>query len=67
MKSPTLEKLLDSTQAAEMLGVCNRTVLNRAAAGLLPYVKLPGSTEYRFRPSRLAQFITEHEHEPKAA
>jgi len=39
-------KLLSTTQAAGLLNVSRRTVLNWIEAGKVPYVKLPGG-EYR--------------------
>jgi excisionase family DNA binding protein len=39
-------KLLSTTQAADLLNVSRRTVLNWIEAGKVPYVRLPGG-DYR--------------------
>jgi excisionase family DNA binding protein len=57
----TPEKLLDCAEAAETLGYTPRHLRLLATAGTVPYIMLPGSREYRFRPSTLQQLIEENE------
>lgn len=50
-------KLLSTTQAAGLLNVSRRTVLNWIEAGRVPYVKLPGG-EYRLPLSGLLSSLS---------
>lgn len=50
-------KLLSTAQAAELLNVSRRTVLNWIEAGKVPYVRLPGG-EYRLPLSGLLSSLS---------
>jgi len=50
-------KLLSTTQAAGLLNVSRRTVLNWIEAGRVPYVRLPGG-EYRLPLSGLLSSLS---------
>lgn len=50
-------KLLSTTQAAGLLSVSRRTVLNWIEAGKVPYVRLPGG-EYRLPLSGLLSSLS---------
>jgi excisionase family DNA binding protein len=54
-----VEPLLDSEDVGKILGRHPRTVLNLAAAGEIPCVRL-GLRGVRFRPSDVQRFIDEH-------
>ncbi len=43
---PSQPKLLSTTQAADLLSVSRRTILNWIEGGKVPYVRLPGG-DYR--------------------
>ncbi|MGH2879965.1 MAG: helix-turn-helix domain-containing protein [Solirubrobacteraceae bacterium] len=50
-------KLLSTTQAADLLNVSRRTILNWIEAGKVPYVKLPGG-DYRIPLSGLLSSLS---------
>ena len=53
-----LNRLTDRAGAAAFLGVCERTVTNLVADGLLPVVNVLGARKYDMR--ALAEFIEAH-------
>lgn len=50
-------KLLSTTQAADLLNVSRRTILNWIEAGKIPYVRLPGG-DYRLPLSGLLSSLS---------
>ncbi len=50
-------KLLSTTQAADLLNVSRRTILNWIEAGKVPYVRLPGG-DYRLPLSGLLSSLS---------
>ena len=57
--SATIEPLIDAVEAARLLGIHPVTLCEYARKGLIPAIKI--GRVWRFRPSRLLQWLDEQE------
>jgi excisionase family DNA binding protein len=57
--------ILSTAQAAELLGLSTRTVMNMAADGRLPARRLPGSRKYQFFLKEIIEALDAHRVVPR--